>query len=578
MVIEIPRNIDKRDYLLQVTFNCLVKFHENYSEQLLGEFMTEDKIKHEIEVMNNDLEIRIPFEIQDTINNHTEDEVLEYIDKEKTKERGYENNFVYIIHENEDIFSNFLEVKQNSYNKTNCKELLIDSIKVYKTKYNDDMYIKTDNMHYKYIGNCHEDVYSFFEKMYKDTPVDLQRFIPFSSFVNRNKIKDRIFESLEPNRHILLFDDCVLNVSTGKEYPYETITYDTIPFSVIEGTYKQKSNACYEFVTNLINKLVEEPNILKAILYSLVNKDELVKSAIFNIQKSGKGKTRLLDPFKQIGILITAKSKTLEKYLELETLFRQKLIVNFEEIQDANIQGSDFNSLIDDSAITTPRKHQKSIEIPAKIKPAIIINGEDLPDFKGRTRGTLNRFSIVPLFVNEITEEDAEFIKANGFMVGIEMLRYLMHFKLNTTKEQRKDWLLSCKITEKKYLELRESKTTTIFKYIKENPEIMFKYGDYCISEKILGEMIVYLQDKNILTVNLFNKESSIKNFIKKEVINGLDYVDDDGYMTQVKRKKVKKHDTSGTHVIKYCLQLTDEGKKLVEEMGYDLQTLEHFD
>ena len=578
MGIEIPRNINKRDYLIVITKNMIDKYNVNYSEDLLGEYKTDENVETEVNELFNDSKIRIPLEILDEINQITEDEVKNYIDKHKTEKRGYENNFTHIITENQDIFDKFLGADgQKTYNKNNCRELLKESIKVYKTKYNDELYIKTDAVHFKHIGNCYEDIYQYYENMYHDTPRDLQRFIPFSSFFNRTSIKHMTFESLEPNRHIILFDDCILDVSNGKTSSYENITEDIIPFSVIDGRYKQKNEKCQDFVTELLNKLVKEPNILKAILYSLVNKDELVKSAIFNIQASGKGKTKLLDPFKQIGILITAKSKTLEKYLEIETLFKQKLIVNFEEIQDARIQGSDFNSLIDDSAITVSRKNQKAIDVPAYIKPAIIINGEDLPDFKGRTRGTLNRFSLMPLFVNEITEQDAEFIKANGHQVGIEMLRHLMLFMMNTTKEQRKEWLMTCKISEQQYLELRESKTKTIFEYIDEAPQVYVETQAYCVSVKILKEMIIRLQDEEILTVHLFNDETKITNFINNEIIKGLDLPSDnenDGYMNHTQRKGVYKNKIRQTHRLKYCLQLTEKGKKLVSKIGYDTEYL----
>lgn len=577
MPIEIPRQIDKQDYLLVLCKNMLDKHNINYSEDLLGEYKTTENIDNEVDAISNDTKIRIPFETYDEINNITEDEVKNYIDRHKAELRGYDNNFTHIIAENQDIFDNFLgEDGQKTYNKNNCKELLKESIKVYKTKYNDELYIKTDAVHYKHIGNCYEDIYQYYENMYRDTARNLQRFIPFSSFFNRSSIKHMTFESLEPNRHIILFDDCILDVSTGKTSPYENITEGLIPFSVIDGRYKQKDDRCQKFVRDLLNKLVKEPDILKALLYSLVNKDELIKSAIFNIQPSGKGKTVLLNPFKQIGILITAKSKTLEKYLEIETLFRQKLIVNFEEIQDAHIQGSDFNSLIDDSAITVSRKNRLAIDVPAYIKPAIIINGEDLPDFRGRTRGTLNRFSLMPMFVNEITEADAEFIKANGHQVGIEMLRHLMLFMMDTTKEQRKEWLMSCKITEQQYLELRESKTKTIFEYINESPQVSLETMNYCISVKILKDMIINLQDENILTVNLFNDESSIDKFIRDEIIKGLDFADgeNDGYMNQTKEVGVYKNKKRKTHRLKYCLQLTEKGKDFVSKIGYNIEYL----
>ena len=576
MTIQILRQEDEKDIHLAIVKNIIDKYNVNYSEELLGEYKTDDNIEQTFKEMVDDKKIRISYERLDELNSLTEDEVKTYIDELKTKARGYENNFTHIIKENDDIFAKFL-LEQNSYTKTNCKELLVESIAIYKTKYNDELYIKTDDRHFKHIGNSYEDIYQYYKKLYQDTQNDLQRYIPFSSFFTPTRIKTRTFESLEPNRHIILFDDCILNVENGKTSPYDTITRDIIPFSVINGIYKERNKTCYQFVTELLNKLVENSDILKSVLYSIVNKDELVKSAIFNIQDSGKGKTMLLDPFKQLGILITAKSKMLEKYLEIENLFRQRLIVNFEEIQDAQIQGSDFNSFIDDSAITVSRKNKTAIDIPAYIKPAIIINGEDLPDFKGRTRGTLNRFSLMPIFVDEITEQDAEFIKANGFQIGIEMLRYLMLFKMNTTKKQRREWLETCKITEKQYIELRESKTKTIFKYIDEVPQV--NVTPYCISEKILEDIIIYLQDMNILTVNLFNKESSIKKFIKQEIINGLDLQDgfNDGYMNQVKRKRVHKHGTDKTHAIKYCLQLTEKGKEIVSEIGYEIQDLQIF-
>ena len=236
MTIEIPRQIDKQDYLLVVTKNMLDKHNANYSEDLLGEYKTSENIEKEYKDMSNDSKIRIPLELHDEINSISEDEVKQYIDKHKSETRGYDNNFTHIMAENQDIFDTFLTKDgQKTYNKTNCKELLKESIKVYKTKYNDELYIKTDSTHFKHIGNCYEDIYQYYENMYQDTPRDLQRFIPFSSFFNRSSIKHMTFESLEPNRHIILFDDCILDVSNGKVSPYETITRDSIPFSVIDG-------------------------------------------------------------------------------------------------------------------------------------------------------------------------------------------------------------------------------------------------------------------------------------------------------------------------------------------------------
>lgn len=578
MTINIPRQVNEYDFLLTVTHDEIQRNNINFSKELLGEYKTDENIENEYKEMCKSSNDRgVPLKYYDRLKEITEDDIREYINENKAKKRGYDNNFTHIIQENKDIFDKFLKIEQTSYTKTNCKELLKESIKVYKTKYNDELYIKTDDIHFKHIGNCYEDVYQYYENLYKDTQRDLQRFIPFSSFFNRTSIKSLTFESLKPNRHIILFDDCILDVSDGKTSPYQNMTHESIPFSVVDGEYKEKDKECYKFVVNLFNKLVKEPNILKAILYSLVNKDELIKSAIFNIQPSGKGKTKLLDPFKQIGILITAKSKTLEKYLELETIFKQKLIVNFEEIQDAHIQGSDFNSLIDDSAITVPRKNQKAIDVPAYIKPAIIINGEDLPDFRGRTRGTLNRFSLMPQFIDEITEDEAEFIKARGQIIGIEMIRLLMLFMQDTTKKQRKEWLLTCKITEQQYLELRESKTKTIFEYIDEEPQILVKTQAYCISEKMLEEMIIILQDKQILSVNLFNEYSTIKKFINQEIISNLELPsenENDGHMNVSEKKGVYKNNSRVSQRLKYKLQLTKKGKTLFSDMGYDVESL----
>jgi hypothetical protein len=576
-MIKIKKNENKRDVMLAIVYNMMDKHNKNYSEDLLGEFKTHDNIRQSYNERMNGEKIIIKHERLKEIFQYTEDEIRAYIDKQKELTRGYKNNFTHIIELNQDIFDKFLE-DDRGYKlfKSNCKDLLKESIQVYKTKYSDELYIKTDAIHYKYIGNSYEDIYQYYKSMYKDTQENLQRYIPFGSFFKQRMINERTFESLEPNRHILLFDDCILDVSTGTHRPCDKITDDIIPFTVIQGEYKTKEDRCHEFVVNLLNKLVDEPNVLKSILYSLINKDELIKSAIFNIQKSGKGKTKLLEPLKDIGLLQTIDSDTLGKTLEREAIFTQKLIANFEEIQETNIHGSQFNSLIDDSEIKVPRKYQKAIVIPSYIKPTIIINGEDLPDFKGRTRGTLNRFSLMPKFTGEITSDDAEFIKANGFQIGIEMLRYLMIFKMSTEKRQRMEWLESCKITEQTYLELRESKIKTIFQYIKDTPSAGVKGTDSCISEKILEDMIIYLQEENVLTVNLFNKESSIKKFIKKEIIPLIDISDGewDGYLNQSSRQAVHKGDDRKTHVLKYCLQLTDDGKTLVEDIGYKVNDL----
>ena len=183
----------------------------------------------------------------------------------------------------------------------------------------------------------------------------------------------------------------------------------------------------------------------------------------------------------------------------------------------------------------------------------------------------------MPLFIGEITEDDADFIKANGFQIGIEMLRYLMLFMMNTTKEQRKEWLLSCKITEQQYLELRESKTRTIFEYIDEAPQELIENQAYCISEKMLEKIIIRLQDENIITVNLFNKESTIKKFIKNEIYKSLEFpseTEHDGYMNQTKKKAIHMNDNREWHRLKYYYQLTEKGKEYVSKMGYNTEDL----
>lgn len=571
--IEIPRNVNKRCFNIALVSEGIYKCNKNYSKQLLNKEYSENEIRNELRKEGFELKQ----EVWDKISQYSEKEIEQYIQTIKTEQ--HVNNFIQTITENEDIFiEKFLEVEKTSYYKNTCKALLRQSIVMYKTKYDDEIYIKTDKTHYQNIGNTYTDVYNYYYALYKETYTDLQRYIPFSEFFNTHLIKERTFENLEPNRHIILFNDCLLDLENAHTYSYEKITKDNIPFCVIDANYKEKKQCYYNFIIDLIKKLVEEPDVLKSILYSLLNKDELIKSAIFNIQRSGAGKTVLLEPFKALGLLKTVEADILNKTLEKEAMFKQKLIINFEEIQNTQIQGSNFNSLIDRSSISISRKNKTAIEIPAYLKPAIIINGEGLPDFRGRTKGTLNRFSKVPDFIRNISPEDAEFIEEHATEIGIELIRYLLVFKNSTSKEKRQKLLKTCKITEKDYISMKETKTEIIFKYIKDNPDIALNNTIYCISQNMLIELIFYLQQKDIITVDLFNEETEVKKFIKENIVKNLEVDTSIDILSAVSIKKVYKNGTGKTMRLKNCYQLTEEGKKIFTEIGYKLDNLLYYE
>lgn len=571
--IEIPRNVNKRCFNIALVSEGINKFNKNYSKQLLNKEYSENEIRNELRKEG----FKLKQEVWDKISQYSEKEIEQYIQTIKTEQ--HVNNFIQTITENEDIFKEkFLEAEKTSYYKNTCKALLRQSIVMYKTKYDDEIYIKTDKTHYQNIGNTYTDVYNYYYTLYKETFTDLQRYIPFSEFFNTRLLKERTFENLEPNRHIILFNDCLLDLKNAHTYSYEKITKKNIPFCVIDANYKEKKQCYNNFISDLINKLVKEPDVLKAILYSLLNKDELVKSAIFNIQRSGAGKTVLLEPFKALGLLKTVEADILNKTLEKEAMFKQKLIINFEEIQNTQIQGSNFNSLIDRSSISISRKNKTAIEIPAYLKPAIIINGEGLPDFRGRTKGTLNRFSKVPDFIRNISPEDAEFIEEHATEIGIELIRYLLVFKNLTSKEKRQKLLKTCKITEKDYISMKETKTEIIFKYIKDNPSIALNNTIYCISQNMLIELIFYLQQKDIITVDLFNEETEVKKFIKENIVKNLEVDTSIDILSAVSIKKVYKNGTGKTMRLKNCYQLTDEGKKIFTEIGYKLDNLLYYE
>lgn len=571
--IEILRNVNKRCFNIALVSEGINKFNKNYSKQLLNKEYSENEIRNELRKEG----FKLKQEVWDKISQYSEKEIEQYIQTIKTEQ--HVNNFIHTITENEDIFiEKFLEVEKTSYYKNTCKALLRQSIVMYKTKYDDEIYIKTDKTHYQNIGNTYTDVYNYYYALYKETYLDLQRYIPFSEFFNTHLIKERTFENLEPNRHIILFNDCLLDLENAHTYSYEKITKDNIPFCVIDANYKEKKQCYYNFIIDLIKKLVEEPDVLKSILYSLLNKDELIKSAIFNIQRSGAGKTVLLEPFKALGLLKTVEADILNKTLEKEAMFKQKLIINFEEIQNTQIQGSNFNSLIDRSSISISRKNKTAIEIPAYLKPAIIINGEGLPDFRGRTKGTLNRFSKVPDFIRNISPADAEFIEEHATEIGIELIRYLLVFKNSTSKEERQKLLKTCKITEKDYISMKETKTEIIFKYIKDNPSITLNNTIYCISQNMLIELIFYLQQKDIITVDLFNEETEVKKFIKENIVKNLEVDTSTDILSAVSIKKVYKNGTDKTMRLKNCYQLTEEGKKIFTEIGYKLDNLLYYE
>ena len=124
---------------------------------------------------------------------------------------------------------------------------------------------------------------------------------------------------------------------------------------------------------------------------------------------------------------------------------------------------------------------------------------------------------------------------------------------------------------------MKETKTEIIFKYIKDNPSIALNNTIYCISQNMLIELIFYLQQKDIITVDLFNEETEVKKFIKESIVKNLEVDTSTDILSAVSIKKVYKNSTGKTMRLKNCYQLTEEGKKIFIEIGYNLDNLLYY-
>jgi predicted transcriptional regulator len=127
--------------------------------------------------------------------------------------------------------------------------------------------------------------------------------------------------------------------------------------------------------------------------------------------------------------------------------------------------------------------------------------------------------------------------------------------------------------SEKEIFELKENKVRIMFEYIKQDP-LIDRNETYCISETILVELIKELQHQGNITVDLFNSDTSIKQFIKKTLIENMD-TDIDEKETLVK-KVTKDGEKQKSCRLKYIYQLTEKGKEIVTDLGYEISSLRY--
>ena len=531
----------------------------NYSETY-----DEDKIKEMFE------ELTEPE--KETLNQYTFEYMTNYIgelnlQKSNEKEKqNKENPFIFCMgYEHHDIFYGGLlnNGETNLSWKQTCKELLVESVKIYSTPYKKQYYIKTvdyktGEFGLKYIG---EDYETYLEKLYSMTDLRIRSLIPFSSFISTIK-NLRVYESLKPNRDYILFNDCLLDVNTGIILDTSEVSTDKVPYAIIDYDYKNVNHDVQKYIFELF-KRIDTDNIIISLIYGMLNKRVLKKtSAIFNIQKSNTGKTLIVTPFTEMGLFRNVNHEML-KGNDKSELFKQYYTVVFEEIQEKVINGSGFNSLIDNTSMAVQRKYKEAITVPKELKPVIYINGESMPNFKGRTRGSFNRFVFVPNYKEPLTEKDYDFLTENAVTVGVELIRHLVDYMKTVSKDCIMDNIQNARKTEKEIFELKENKVKIIFEYIQAEPEITEKC--YCINETIFVEMIKEMQMKGIITVDLFNSEQSIKTFIKQTIVTNMDTnisIHEEGVKNVIWNNERK------TQRLKYLYQLTEKGITFVTDMG----------
>lgn len=537
----------------------------NITKQVLGKFYETDEAIKPLFVDN----------LRKEITSERQGELEDIADK-CAVELLSENPFLYCICvEHKEKFQSDLIDFNNNHKvslkwKPTCRDLLIDSVKIYCTPYKNNYYILKENNKLQYIGTDWE---SYLENLYSNVDKEFKELIPFSSFKN-NIEKNMIYEKLEPNRDYILFNDCLLNITTGDKLSTSEISMTKVPFAVIDTDYNSVNTEVNIFVRKEFDKIDDDNNTIKSLMYGMFNKEVLGKrSAIFNIQKSNMGKTLLLTPFIETGLFANVNHEMLSGNDRIE-LFRQYYTVVFEEIQDTVINGSGFNSLIDNTSMEVQRKYKKAITVPKELKPVVCINGESMANFKGRTKGSFNRFTFIPNYKEPLTDEDYEFIQNNYQAVAIETIRILIEYVDKVSIDIIKQNVQNAIKTEKEILELKENKLSIVFEYIKDE---CYYYPNnntrYCISQKMLIELIKELQSREIITVNLFNDDGSIKGFIKNNIIPNIE-TDDQRYDTDSVSRKIVYKGKDKTARLKAIFELTEKGKNLMEDMGYVISKL----
>lgn len=509
----------------------------------------------------------IPNERINELKKYTSYDVLRECDK---KDKDVYNPFIECIKYNNDIFFNKLRGKGKKINLTwrpICKDLLIESIKIYCTPYKKEYYLqdkKEDKL--IYIGKDWEEYLENLYSMINDEYISL---IPFSSIVRKIK-KVRIYMKLTPNHDYILFNDCLLNMNTGEILNKNNITSENIPYSVVDHDYLNENIEVQEYIFKLFNR-IDTDNMILSIIYGLFNKRLLQKrSAVFNIQKSNTGKTLIITPFTELELFNNVNSEMLNGSDKIG-LFKQYYCVVFEEIQDTVINGSSFNTLIDNTTITVKKLYHEPVTVQKELKPVLFINGESMPNFKGRTQGSFNRFIFIPEYKEALTSNDYTYITKNAKIIGIELIRHVLKYMKIVGKDVIKENIQNATKTEKELINMKESKTDILFNYIKQEPEYSPFEKQYCVSETILTEIIEELQERKIITVNLFNEKSTMKRFIKKILIPNID-TDIEPNETIV--KNIIKKNKNKTARLKYILQLTDKGQCIVTDLGYKLSSL----
>lgn len=506
----------------------------------------------------------------DRINNVNKLEIEKIVDNILNLHNDIDNNcFLQCIkRDHENVFYNqlFKENKVVPIYRNIAKDLLIDCVRIFKTPYKEEYYIQKED-HFIYIG---DEFKKYLEKLYNRIPSMIKEIITFNSI--KSKIgKLCVDDTLEPNRDYILFDDCLLNINNGETYKPNEITIDKIPFAIMNTEYLKKDKEVFTMIHKELDNIGNKEIIL-SMLYSLFNKRTLERGAFFNIQPTKSGKSVLVRPFVECGLM--RKFSSIPKGNDEVEIYKQYYSVVFDEVQDEVLDGAKFNNIIDNSPITLPRKYKNAITIPTKLKPNIVFNGENMPIFKGKTQGSNKRSYFIPKYENKISEEYGKNSHDNYLAYATELLRILINYKLEVGISTISDNIQSCKKTNSEIIDLKESKIKILLEYIREEPTLLNAIDTYCISIEILSNMIKRLQDDNIITVNLFTSDESIKQFIKNSLMNNIEYPNSLTYI-EPKSKRVKYID-GGSKVMRLNpkFQLTKKGIEFVTKLGYEYTSL----